>query len=455
MTGETVAGIADGEGRLIAADPRLLALQESAGGMLGEAIAVPQIAALSRLAHRLNILISRGVIAAEGPRDLDLWVRAQPGDGVVRLAIGGWRERQPRSEPAHGDARALDFLRAASDWIWECDAALILTGIAAAPGQAIDMVPGGLIGKPLTRLFRLIEDAAGDLPLLVALAGRSRLVAQRARLKIAGEPLVTIAGVPVRSGDGGFAGFRGSVTALSEEEAAAAMAAVPATPPSESDFAQRLNTALRTPLARIVANAETIGEQATGPLRGDYAGYASDIASAARHLMALVDDLADLQAIEQPGFSAIDEAIDLAALARRAAGLLAMRAAERGVRIDPPDEAERLPARGEQRRVLQILVNLIGNAVRHSPEGGMVWLRTEREGDLAVIVVADQGKGIAAADHERIFEKFARIDPVDADGSGLGLYIARRLARAMGGDIAVDSAPGQGARFTLTLPVAG
>ena len=93
------------------------------------------------------------------------------------------------------------------------------------------------------------------------------------------------------------------------------------------------------------------------------------------------------------------------------------------------------------------------SAIRYSPEGAQVWIRTEREDDLACVIVADQGKGIAPEDQARIFDKFERIDPTEAGGTGLGLYIARRLARAMGGDIAVDSAPGQGARFTLTLPL--
>jgi signal transduction histidine kinase len=83
-----------------------------------------------------------------------------------------------------------------------------------------------------------------------------------------------------------------------------------------------------------------------------------------------------------------------------------------------------------------------------------VWLRTDREGDLVALIVADQGKGIALEDQPRIFEKFERVDPSEPGGTGLGLYIARRLARAMGGDVAVDSAPGQGARFTFTLPAA-
>ena len=131
-----------------------------------------------------------------------------------------------------------------------------------------------------------------------------------------------------------------------------------------------------------------------------------------------------------------------------------MRAANKQVRIDRPDIDDVLMARGDFNRLLQILVNLLTNAVRYSPVGGMIWLRTEQEGDTAVIVVADQGKGIDEADHARIFDKFERVDPSEPGGSGLGLNISRRLARAMGGDITVDSAPGQGARFVLTLPVA-
>ena len=219
-----------------------------------------------------------------------------------------------------------------------------------------------------------------------------------------------------------------------------------------SRFAERLDGALRRPLGQIIASADTISTRSEGPLRQDYASYASDIASAGRHLLGLVDDLADVQAVERSDFIVPTEPVDLCDIARRAAGLLAVRAADRDVRIDVSDAQEPLFAQSEFRRALQILVNLVGNAVRYSPKGSAVWIRTEREGDLAALVVADQGKGIALDDQARIFEKFERVDPNEPGGNGLGLYISRRLARAMGGDITVDSGPGQGARFVLTLP---
>src|SRR3546814_11760833 len=85
-------------------------------------------------------------------------------------------------------------------------------------------------------------------------------------------------------------------------------------------------------------------------------------------------------------------------------------------------------------------MNLLTNAIRYSPEGGMVWVRCDREDDLAALIIADQGKGIAPEDQARIFDKFERVDPNEPGGTGPGLYIARRLARATGGDISVASA---------------
>jgi signal transduction histidine kinase len=226
-----------------------------------------------------------------------------------------------------------------------------------------------------------------------------------------------------------------------------------AAPTGTAAFNTRLERILRQPLGMIVANADSINAAAEGPIDPHYADYAADIASAGRHLMALIDDLADIEAIEREDFTVAHETVDLADVAARAAGLFAVRAADAGVAIDVP-RGTPLPAIGEFRRALQILVNLIGNAVRYSPRGATIWVRLQREGDRVVAIVADRGKGIAESDQARIFDKFERVDASEPGGTGLGLYIARRLARAMGGDLTVDSAPGEGARFILSLPAA-
>ncbi|MDT9597498.1 sensor histidine kinase [Sphingosinicella rhizophila] len=449
-----IHGRLDAEGRLVEADPRLAALQRSAGGEEGGPIAVPQIAALARLARRLGITISRSAVAAQDEHDLDLWVRAEPVDGGIDLNITRWSERPVRGPaPSSESERQSDFLRASANWTWESDASLRFTSLSPAAAVAAGKAPGQLIGTLLTSLFRLEWSDEGGLPILTALAEQSRFDGQLAELASGRGGTYSLSGIPLIDGHGRFAGFRGSAAEICHSVSPIEIAREQGPAIDPSAFGERLDKALRAPLAHIIANAETIGTQPEGPLRKDYAGYANDIASAGRHLLALVDDLVDLQAIERPDFKPEAEELDLADVARRAAGLMAVRAGAKQVRIDSPGADDVLPATGEFKRALQIVMNLLTNAIRYSPEGGMVWVRTDREGDLAALIVADQGKGVSAEDQQRIFEKFERVDPTEAGGTGLGLYIARRLARAMGGDIEVDSAPGKGARFTFTLPV--
>ena len=440
---DSAVGRVDADGRLLSADPRLRDLQERAGSSLGDVLAVPPLASLVRLARTLDILISRSVVVAEGDHDLDLWVRARPDGETVVLTVGGWTVRPQRAPWLMPQSSDVETPSAeAEGWQWATDAKLRLTSLSFGGSD--------LIGQPLTRIVRLIEDDAGDLPIIEAVAEGRDFTGQRAERRDVSGAEILLSGLAQTDENGRFSGFSGQATGM--EPAVLPTDTDPVDLAIDSAFAGRLERALREPLARIVANADQIGAQTDGPLRRDYADYAGDIASAARHLLALVDDLGDLQAIERPDFTVETESVDLADIARRAAGLLAVRASDRRVKIDRPDADEVLMAKGDFRRVLQILVNLIGNAVRYSPEGSQVWLRTERDADTAVLIVADQGKGIAIEDQARIFEKFERVDTSEPGGSGLGLYIAQRLARAMGGDIAVDSAPGQGARFVLTLP---
>jgi signal transduction histidine kinase len=449
-----VSGRIDAEGRLVEADPLLLALHQHAGGRPGGALAVPQIATLARLARRLGITVARPAIAADGERDIDLWVRAEPRGEDVTLEISGWTVRAAAPAPEAPQAeREADFQRAAADWTFETDETLALTQISPAGATALGRAAGELIGRRLVHLLRFREGPDGALPILVALAEHARFEEQLA--EASAERSYSLSGVPLIDGMGRFAGFRGSAVNIAERAAEPQdPSAHGAQEPVPGAFGDRLDDALRSPLNHIVAAAELLRAQGDGPLRREYAAYATDIASAGRHLLAMVDDLVDLQAIERPGFSPDIETIDLADIARRAAGLLSVRASDRDVRIDKPADGESLPARGEFRRVLQVMMNLLVNAIRYSPEGGMIWIRPERDGDTARVTVADLGKGIAPEDQARIFDKFERVDPTEPGGTGLGLYIARRLARAMGGDLAVESAPGQGARFTLTLPAA-
>jgi signal transduction histidine kinase len=180
-------------------------------------------------------------------------------------------------------------------------------------------------------------------------------------------------------------------------------------------------------------------------LRGDYASYASDIAAAARHLMEVMTSMSGEAAGDR-------KLVDLASLADESAGLLSSAADEKSVAVLLRSNAP-LMAHGDRSAVIQILVNLIGNALRYSPERGEVVLSFERRDDFAEVHVRDCGPGIDPVNQERIFERFEKAGDT-LGNTGLGLAISRRLARAMGGEILVESEPGDGSCFILRLPAA-
>jgi len=432
-----VLGRVDKAGRLISADPELEALQREAGGEIGKALALPQVAAVAELARRLGTSVARPAIAASLEHDIDLWVRATPEGDDVALSLEGWTERAPagpRLASLLGGGGESEAAQSRREWAADEELRLIMLSGDLAEHLGVDLAETA--GQPLTRVFRLEEDEAGEMPLISALASRRAFTGQRARSRGDDSREIVLSGEVVTGADGGFAGFRGTAEFRGAIPEVAAQART-------SAFDHALDEALRSPLDRIIESAERIVERADGPLRSDYASYGNDIATAARHLLSVIRSMS-----EDPAQG--HRTIDLGALAAEAVVMLESSAEERGVTIDVGSQGP-LPASGEERAVIQILVNLISNAVRHSPENGIVTLGFARTAGTASVTVSDQGPGIEGADQQRIFERFERAHTKEG-GTGLGLAISRRLARSMGGDVTLESTPGEGARFTLTLP---
>jgi signal transduction histidine kinase len=385
----------------------------------------------------LRISVSRPAVAASVDHDIDLWVRATPEGDEVALSLEGWTERAPagpRLASLLGGGGESEAAQSRREWAADEELRLIMMSGDLAEYLGIDLAETA--GQPLTRVFRLEDDEAGDMPLISALASRRAFTGQRARSRGDDSREIVLSGEVVTGADGAFAGFRGTA----ETRGAVADAVVQA---RTSAFDNALDEALRSPLDRIIESAERIVERADGPLRSDYASYGNDIATAARHLLSVIRSMS-----EDPAQG--HRTIDLGALAGEAVVMLESSAEDRGVTIDVGAEGPLL-ASGEERAVIQILVNLINNAVRHSPDKGTVTLAFARTAGTASVTVSDQGSGIDSADQQRIFERFERAHAKEG-GTGLGLAISRRLARSMGGDVTLQSAPGEGARFTLTLP---
>ena len=430
-----VLGRIDSAGRLVAADPKLERLQLEAGSSLGSPVALPQLANVARLAQRLRIPVSRRILAAGRDQDVDMWVRAVPEGDEIALAIEQWSARPP-SPPRLAATGTVEHERLSPEPLsWSVDEHLRVVSVAPGLAELLNVEGDRAGGQPLTSLFRLEEGEDGAMPLLEALASRSGFSGQQVRVRDGGQEMV-LTGEVTLGPDGGFAGFEGSATTGE----AGPVPASPARPLVDGT----IRTALRSPLDTIVRTAEEMVEKADSSGRVEYGDYAADIAAAARHLLSVMRSLGEKA--EAPA----ECRADLAALALEAIGLVEAGARERNVIIGV-ERAKSVLARGDVRSIVQILVNLIGNAVRYSPQGTAVTLSFESSNNCVLVHVADEGPGIDPAHHQRIFEPFQK-GSEDGDGSGLGLAIARRLAREMGGDIRLRSATGQGSRFSLELP---
>lgn len=442
----------DADGILISADALLLQLQQGAGADLGQSLAVPQLSRLIALSFQTQRSVHQYVMFGDDGQMIDAEVDVTPNDGGgADILIRNW---QPRPADIAPGVLAEPTLSAPLGWIWECNADLKLIALHAAPNAP--PVPENWSGRLMMDLFELHSDATGQFPLLQARALQRGFDVQNISLAGSGRHDMRLSGVAVYDALGHFCGYRGIAEPMRPDDITACPHFQDEDAPRvDLRFNKRVDEALRGPINRIIASAESIAGQFDGPVRADYARYAGDIAHAGRHLLALVDDLADVQTIERPDFKASADAIDLGDIARRAAGLLALKAEEKSIQIHVPPPGDVMPATGEFRRVLQILLNLVGNAVRYSPEGTQIWMRLARRGDCAAVIVTDQGRGILPDQQQVIFEKFERLGRRDGGGSGLGLYIARKLAQAMGGDLTVESETGQGASFTLELPFRG
>ena len=433
-----VIGRVDHVGRLIAAEPEFEALQREAGSEVGKTLALPQIAAVAQLARKLGTPVGRPAIAASAEQDIGLWVTATPDGDEIVLSLEGWTVR-PAAGPQLTSVlgRASEEVAASARNEWASDDELRIVSLSPELADLLGVSLAEAVRAPLTRILRLEEDESGEMPLISALAVRRAFEGQLARSRTDDNCVVRLNGEVITAADGSFAGFRG--TAQADDRAETSVTVAPLS------FDRGFDELLRAPIDRIIESAERIVARADGPLRSDYATYGTDIASSARHLLSVLRTMS-----EDPGHA--DDIVDLAALAAESMIMLGSSAEERGIHIEL-ERPEPLRAHGQERAVIQILVNLIVNAIRYSPEGAKIRLSFVRSGGAASVTVADEGPGIRAGDENRIFERFERAH-TNEGGTGLGLAISRRLARSMGGDVTLDSAPGEGARFTLTLPAA-
>ncbi len=223
----------------------------------------------------------------------------------------------------------------------------------------------------------------------------------------------------------------------------------------KSEFLANMSHELRTPLNAIIGFSEVLLERLFGELNDKQAEYTSDILESGRHLLSLINDILDLSKIEAGRMELDREEFDLPGAIENTLVLVRERAHRRGITLTHSLDAQLGRIHADQRKVKQVLLNLLSNALKFTPEGGRIDVRAAVRGDTAEIAVTDTGIGIAPQDHHAVFEEFRQTGTAakKAEGTGLGLAISRKFIELHGGAIRVESALGSGSTFIFTLPL--
>ncbi|RVQ69059.1 HAMP domain-containing histidine kinase [Croceicoccus ponticola] len=433
---EPLVARSDAADRLIAADGPIAELQTACGGEIPGLIAAPDLLELVRKARSFGMRLGRPLAMRHATGKLEGWAEVEPDGNGCTVRLSDWRRTQtPITVPSGDETRfAIESLLAEGVvWLDEGQSVLALESQAADLETLVGRARA-MRGEHWTRLFDFSD---GDDTPAIWRARSGMLVG------VAGSPrqwqlLLIPASV----------GFRLLLRPIGDIEHDGA----------DADLLPRnllrdeLGPALHDPVRRIIRQAEAIRDRLAGPLPSEYREYAVDIVRAGKHLRELADELGDAEAIEHGTMEIATEPVGLADTIEAACRLLQVQAEARKVTLAPAQTD--LIALVDRRRVLQILLNIIGNAIDYGPGNATVRIDAEKLGDFAEIRIDDEGEGLSDEDRLRMFDKFERLGRSGDSGSGLGLYIALMLSRAMGGSVEAQERPGGGNSFVIRLPLA-
>ena len=223
----------------------------------------------------------------------------------------------------------------------------------------------------------------------------------------------------------------------------------------KSEFLANMSHELRTPLNAIIGFSEVLAERMFGEINEKQTEYVGDILESGQHLLSLINDILDLSKIEAGRMELELSDFDLPSTIEGTLTLVRERAVRRGIELGRTVDERLGTVRADQRKVKQVLLNLLSNALKFTPEGGQIDVRAAVRDSTAEISVTDTGVGIAPEDQETVFEEFRQVGTASkkVEGTGLGLAISRKFIELHGGKIWVKSQVGAGSTFAFTLPL--
>ena len=222
----------------------------------------------------------------------------------------------------------------------------------------------------------------------------------------------------------------------------------------KSQFLANMSHELRTPLSAIIGFAEAIRDGVAGEPSGEQREFAEDIAQAGRQLLELINNILDLSRFEAGAMELDLAPCDVGGLVDEVMRILRGLARRKDIELKVDVDPRPLELTADPIKLKQVLYNLLANSIKFTDAGGRVEVQARQDREFVRIGVSDTGIGIAPEDLVTVFEEFRQVDPSlrrEREGSGLGLALVRRLVELHGGEVAVESQPGKGTTFTVTL----
>jgi len=223
----------------------------------------------------------------------------------------------------------------------------------------------------------------------------------------------------------------------------------------KSEFLANMSHELRTPLNAIIGFSEVLSEKMFGELNEKQEEYSKDIHASGQHLLSLINDILDLSKIEAGRMELELTEFDLPMAIDGAAMLVRERAGRRNIVLHTEMDPQLGQIQADERKVRQVVLNLLANAIKFTPEGGRIEVGAVPKDGFVEVSVSDTGIGIAPEDQEKVFEEFRQVGTAakKVEGTGLGLTLCRKFVELHGGKIWVKSQLGAGSTFTFTIPV--